>query len=179
MAIVQGLFTRPLFTGDKQTQQRKAVEGLSQVFATILARQMRESASGGEQGQRPLGIGGGASGSIYGSFMDDAMSKVLAQSPAMQQLNCALEHQLGGRQQHNAALTTPAGKIRALEKVDRVLFTTAIRDETAVPLPHSTGPVSSVATLRETSGDGLGPRLLPPPPDEMAPNLPPPLPLEG
>jgi len=177
MSILQGLFSRPMFTGDKQTQQRKAAEGLSQVFATILARQMRGAASGGEQGPGPLGIGGGASGSIYGSFMDDAMSKLLAHSPAMQQLNRSLEHQLAGP--HATAPTTSAGKIRALEKIDHVIFTAAIRDETAVPITHAPGPMFPAATLEGTSADALGPRLLPPPPNGMAPNLPPPLPLEG
>ena len=175
--LVQGIFTRPIFTGDKQTQQRKAAEGLSQVFATILARQMRETMTGGEQGQGPLGIGGGAGGSIYGSFMDDAMSKLLAHSPAMQPLNHALERAMAG--QSNSITPAPTGKIRVLGRFDRVLFSAAIHDETAVPLSHSSAPTSPIEARDEASTDALGPRILPPPPDGMAPNLPPPFPLEG
>lgn len=178
---VHGIFSRPLFSGDKATQQRQAAEGLSQVFAAILSRQMRQSMVGEDKG--PLGIGGGTSGSIYGSFMDDAMSKLLAHSPAMRSLNQALERQIAGPQHATAAAAIPAGKIRALESLDRVLFTAAIRDETAVPRPHAIAQVSPevspVDALDETGVDARGPRLLPPAPDTLAPNLPPPFSLKG
>ena len=174
--FVQGIFNRPLLTGDQRTQRRQAAEGLSQVFAAMLARQMRQSMVSNDQG--PLGIGGGASASIYGSFMDDAMSKLLAHSPAMRSLNQALERQLAGPQ-HSAATTDPAGKIRQLEKLDRILFTAAIRDETAVSGQQAALQVSPDETPAATHADAHGPRLLPPPPAGVASNLPPPFPLKG
>ncbi len=176
--LVQGLFNRPIFSGDKQTQRRQAAQGLSQVFVTILARQMREAMTGGDQTQGPLGISDGASGSIYGSFMDDAMSKLLAQSRAMQPLNHALERALAGPEQHHGR-NSSGGEIRALEKIDSVIFRTAIRDDTAVPLTHSSSSVSPIEPRDDASADALGPRLLPPPIKGMASDLPPPVHLEG
>jgi len=171
--IVQGIFTRPMFSGDKSAQQKQAAQGFSQVFATILARQMRQSTVGADQG--PLGLEGGASGNIYGAFMDDAMGKLLAASPAMKALNQSLARELAGPRR-TALPLTDSGRSHLIQGIDRTLFTAAIRDETAVPSADSvTRQVSQSEALLETSDDGRGPRLLPPPPHSMAPELPQPL----
>ncbi len=175
--IVQGIFTRPMFSGDQSAQQKQAAQGLSQVFATILARQMRQSMVGADQG--PLGLEGGASGNIYGAFMDDAMGKLLAASPAMKALNQSLERELAGPR-HTAIPLSDSGRAHQLEGIDRTLFTAAIRDEAAVPLGDTVAPrVSQPEALLETSDDGRGPRLLPPLPNSLAPDLPQPFPLKG
>jgi hypothetical protein len=91
---VAGIFGQTVFSGDRanELKRRDAVQGFSQVFATILARQMHQSTLGPDAG--PLGIQGGTSGDIYGAFFDDAMGKLLAQSPAMKALNTSLEREL-------------------------------------------------------------------------------------
>ena len=68
-----------------QTNQKAAAAGFAQIFTTMLAKQMRESMVGQENG--PMGIAGGATGDIYGSFLDQAMGKALANSKSMSRLN--------------------------------------------------------------------------------------------
>ncbi|HLW72259.1 MAG TPA: hypothetical protein VKS22_16735 [Candidatus Binataceae bacterium] len=175
--VVQGLFNRALF-GGQDLQRRSAAEGLSQTFATILSRQMRQSMVGVDSG--PMGIGGGATGDIYGSFMDDAMGKLLARSPAMKSLNAALEHDLGGT--HNSA--APRGldsKDRLIEKIDRAVLAAASPAELSVPFsgPSETSAVSEFKTAAITQADNRGPLILPPAPSAMVPDLPPPSKLGG
>jgi len=175
--VVQGLFNRAVF-GAQDLQRRNAAQGLSQTFATILSRQMRQSMVGADTG--PMGIAGGATGDIYGSFMDDAMGKLLARSPAMKSLNAALERELGGA--HNSAAPRGLdGKSRLIEKLDRAVLASAEPAELSVPFssPAETPAVSEFRTAAIARADDRGPLLLPPAPAEMAPDLPPPSKLGG
>ena len=43
-----------------------------------------------------MGIGGGATGDIYGAFIDQAMGKALAGSKSMSQLNKMIDRELSG-----------------------------------------------------------------------------------
>ena len=77
-----GVFTHSVFSGaTRQTNQKAAAMGFAQIFTTMLAKQMRQSMVGAENG--PMGIGGGATGDIYGAFIDQAMGKTLASSKSM------------------------------------------------------------------------------------------------
>ena len=91
---VDGIFSVPIFGGPKETQKNQAATGFTQVFASMLAQQMREALAGEDKG--PLGTGGGTTGDIYGSFLDQAMGRALANSPALKPLNRAIERELSG-----------------------------------------------------------------------------------
>lgn len=173
--VVKGIFGSAIF-GDKNLQRRNAAEGLSQTFATILSRQMRQSMVGADAG--PMGIAGGATGDIYGSFMDDAMGKLLARSPAMKSLNAALERDLGGA--HNSAAPGLNGKTQLIEKIDRAVLASATPAELSVPfLGRSETPSMSQFRTTTAQADNRGPLLLPPAASSMAPDLPPPSRLKG
>lgn len=173
--IIPGLFNRTIFAGTQEAQRRStAAEGLSQTFATILSRQMRQSTVGGDQG--PLGIAGGASGDIYGGFMDEELGKLLARSPAMKALNRAIERELEGPG-HRASPALPASATPLNDKIEPALFATATADNSAVPLLH--GPSTSTVSQFGAAADNRGPLLLPPAPDALAPDLPAPTGLKG
>ena len=67
----------------RQTNQKAAAAGFAQIFTTMLAKQMHESMVGEENG--PMGIGGGASGDIYGALPRSGDGKALATSKSMSQ----------------------------------------------------------------------------------------------
>jgi hypothetical protein len=177
--LVPGIFNRAIFAGKQEVQRRNAAaQGLSQTFAAILSRQMRQSTVSADQG--PMGIAGGASGDIYGGFMDEVLGKVLAHSPAMKALNRALERDLDGPR-HSAGTPTPAGRTQLIDRIDRTILAAEARDNPAVPLLHNASGrgLSQFGATAATGADNRGPLLLPPAPDSMAPDLPAPTGLKG
>jgi hypothetical protein len=176
--IVAGLFNHKIFAAGQEVQRRNSAEGLSQTFATILSRQMRQSTVSGDAG--PLGIAGGASGDIYGGFMDDELGKLLAHSPAMKSLNRALERELAGPG-HPATAASSPGETQLIDKIDRTIFAAEGTNSSAVPLLHNTGAsvMSQFGAIGEGHTDARGPLLLPPAPDALAPELPAPTGLKG
>ncbi|HZP46224.1 MAG TPA: hypothetical protein VFB15_11305 [Candidatus Binataceae bacterium] len=174
---LDGIFGRPLIESADQRQQRlKAAQGFTQVFAAILSHQMRESATGEENG--PLGIGGGVSGDVYGAFFDQAFGAILAKSPAMSRLNREIVRELGSPR---APATSRAGK-RDIDAVPSAAALVANRDipatASALPVLAAPDPASSAASLDSVAptmaADSRGPVLLPPEPPAMAFFLPPP-----
>ena len=168
--IASPVFSQQVFAtpGRRQTDTNGAVQGFAQIFASMLSAELRRGALGSDTG--PMGTGGGAAGDIYGAFFDQAISKVLASSPAMKPLNDMVNRELGGPANQKSALaveaTTPlpeAGKTLA-QPVSYTVAAPPVASEPAV----STGSTNSTAT------DGRGPLLLPPRPAMFAPLLPPP-----
>jgi Rod binding domain-containing protein len=145
---VDGIFSVPVFGGSKETQKNQAATGFTQVFASMLAKQMREALAGEDKG--PLGTGGGATGDIYGAFLDQAMGHALANSPTMKPLNQEIERELSGMKPAVAKSAAP---------VSAAL--TQIGADAALP------------------SDSRGPLLLPPEPTSVALVLPPPPSLGG
>lgn len=172
VSSIQGVFTGSVFKGTAaQTKQTAAAAGFAQIFTTMLAKQMRTSMVGPENG--PMGIGGGATGDIYGAFLDQAMGKALANSKSMSQLNKIINRELSGpRDRGNSSIGTT--KPGALE------LARAARAEGAslVGTAATTGLMSPNYTGVAMPADAHGPILLPPSPSVSAPVLLPP-PSEG
>lgn len=175
------IFAKPVFGADRnrEADRQKATEGFSQIFATILAKQMRQSMVGADKG--PMGIGGGTSGDIYGAFFDQAMGKVLAHSSSMKPLNRMIDRQLAGPRHstssaHGAQAAQSLGEAK-LAALDKAALLDEMRDEKAA-VPTIAG-MSGLATPKLLPSDARGPLLLPPAPSSAAPVLLPPSSLEG
>lgn len=171
--IAPGLFSRAVF-GEAQ-KRNAAAEGLTQTFATILARQMHQSSDGDEE---PMGINGGIAGDIYGGFIDEALGKVLAHSPAMKSLNQALERELAG-----GAATSKTSSMALNRTVAGSVTPAVLMAGTAPAVPSldtlSAGGMLQTGASGLSASDNRGPLLLPPAPDLMAPTLPAPTSLKG
>lgn len=175
-SAVSTIFNRPLLGGaERKTDTRKAAQGFTAIFSTMLAKEMRKALVGEDKG--PAGIDGGASGEIYGAFFDQAMGKALARSAAMKPLNRLVFRQLGG-----AGKAAQAAPSASRTRVGRTLKASA----GACGSPETaSGTSGSCATLRAIDfdpsdilpSDDLGPVLLPQPPASVAPILPAPSPL--
>jgi len=161
--IASPVFSQQLFATTTRGQTDKAaVQGFSQIFASMLSAELRRGAMGSDSGM--MGTGGGATGDIYGAFFDQAISKVLARSPAMKPLNDMVDRELRGSANQKSArgfeATTLASRPGAINaQAEPAGYT--------VPAPGSPG--SAVP-----AGDARGPLLLPPAPTMFAPILPPP-----
>lgn len=164
------VFSHQVFAASarREPDQRTAVQGFAQIFASMLCSQLRRGILGADSG--PMGIGGGATGDIYGSFLDQAMGKALAKSPAMKSLNDIVSRQLDGKSLRRAA-AEKAPVAPPLSGPGRSL----------APQPRSTptrsavsGPVQAIGSAGSTADDDRGPLLLPPRPAIFAPALPPP-----
>jgi Rod binding domain-containing protein len=172
---VAGIFAHTVFSGGaaKQTNQKAAAAGFAQIFTTMLAKQMRQSMVGEENG--PMGIGGGSSGDIYGSMLDQALGKTLAKSKSMAGLTKMINRQLSGpRHPIASAFKDSLIKVAAFEP----------SRPASGRIASGIGTVLRHASQFETEGgsrsDSRGPLLLPPAPDAaVAPLLQPPSPLEG
>ncbi len=159
----QQLFATP---ARSQTDKNGAVQGFAQIFASMLSTELRRGAFGSDKG--PMGIGGGATGDVYGAFFDQAISKVLARSPAMKPLNDMISRQLGGPGNQKSA--------SGVKGVTPVLET---GKTLAQPVGYTVGappvasePAVSTGSSNATATDSRGPLLLPPPPAMFAPVLP-------
>jgi hypothetical protein len=89
---IQSIFPNPVSRPATESQKGRVVAGFTQVFASILSKQLRSSGMGEEEG--PLGTAGGTAGDVYGAFFDEAMGHTLATSSAMKPLNQAIEREL-------------------------------------------------------------------------------------
>jgi hypothetical protein len=166
-----GLFTQSVFSpAIKPTKQKEAAMGFAQIFTTMLAKQMRESMVGDDKG--PMGIGGGATGDIYGAFIDQAMGKALAGSKSMNQLTKMINRELSGPRHPIDASSGEPGSI------DKIAFVRDPRSAALVSTPETSGTLSPNYTGVTMPADKLGPILLPPTPSLTAPVLLPP-PSEG
>lgn len=167
-----GVFNRSVFGGAvRQTNQKAAAAGFAQIFTTMLAKQMRESMVGSDKG--PMGIGGGATGDIYGTFIDQAMGKALAGSQSMSQLNKMIDRELSGpgHPASSALKDLKPGTIQ-LARVTRA------GGAPRVGTPETNRAPSPAYTGVTMPADAQGPILLPPSPSSAAPVLLPP-PSEG
>ncbi len=120
-----------------------------------------------------MGIGGGATGDIYGAFVDQAMGKALAGSKSMSQLNKMIDRELSGPR-HSAPSALKALKPGTLQLA-------RVNRSGGAPLvgtAETTGPPSPIYTGVTMPTDAQGPILLPPSPSLAAPVLLPP-PSEG
>lgn len=156
-----------------KTKQTAAAIGFAQIFTTMLAKQMRQSMVGADNG--PMGIsGGGATGDIYGAFVDQAMGKALASSKSMSQLTTMINRELSGPRHPTDATSTnsiAANKIALMRDV-------GLTRAAMVGTPETSGAASPIYTGVTMPADKLGPILLPPTPSVTAPVLLPP-PSEG
>jgi Rod binding domain-containing protein len=160
---------------DSQTDRKHAAESFTEIFASMLSKQMRQSMVGPDKG--PMGIAGGSSGDIYGSFFDQAMGHALANSRAMEPLNRLIRRELAGSRHPDATgnhggSQSLSGAEEKLAGLRRVALINSVRDETAVPsqvIPHAM-PLP-FETDGATPSDEHGPLLLPPRPTTVAPLL--------
>jgi Rod binding domain-containing protein len=169
VSSIPGVYDRAVFSGAvPQTKQKVAAAGFAQIFTTMLAKQMRQSMVGEDNG--PMGISGGASGDIYGSFLDQAMGKALASSKSMRKLNEMIDRSLSGSPHTGSAIASKAGALR--------LARNAVLQNRATSAVETTNSVSPIYTGVTMPADAHGPILLPPSPPAAAPVLLPP-PTEG
>jgi len=167
-----GVFTHSVFSGaTRQTNQKAAAAGFAQIFTTMLAKQMRQSMVGSENG--PMGIGGGASGDIYGAFIDQAMGKALASSKSMRQFNKMIDRELSGPR-HPVSSALKDLKPGAIDLARNGRPGSA----SLMGTPETIGALSPIYTGVAMPTDARGPILLPPSPSSTAPVLLPP-PSEG
>jgi Rod binding domain-containing protein len=163
-----GVFTHSVFGGaTRQTNQKAAAAGFAQIFTTMLAKQMRTSMVGSENG--PMGIGGGATGDIYGAFIDQAMGKALAGSKSMKQFTKMIDRELSGPR-HPISSASNNSQLNAIE----LARNTRSGSSSLVSALETTGAVSPIYTAVTIPTDARGPILLPPGPSPTASVLLPP-----
>jgi Rod binding domain-containing protein len=169
-----GIFVHSVFSGgsSRQPDQKAAAAGFTQIFTTMLAHQMHQSMVGADTD--PMGTGGGASGDIYGSMLDQALGKTLAKSPSMKGLTQMISRELAGPRHPIASAFK-----EALLRMD----TAGATRPNSGQLADGIETVMAHPVRSETRGvmhsDKRGPVLLPPAPLGLAPVLQPPSPLEG
>jgi len=171
---VPGVFGHSVFTGgaNRATSQTAAAAGFAQIFTTMLAKQMHQSMVGEDTG--PMGIGGGASGDIYGSLLDQALGNTLAKSKSMAGLTRMINRQLSGpRHPVAAAFKSSLTRVASSESLGAVTGQRMDGIETVMQRTSQNGTTAGFPS------DARGPILLPPAPTDMAPLLQPPSPLEG
>ncbi len=169
-----GVFSHSVFSGGatRPTNQKAAAAGFAQIFTTMLAKQMHQSMVGADTG--PMGIGGGASGDIYGSLLDQALGKTLAKSKSMSGFTKIISREMSGpRHPIASAFKDSLIKVSATGPSSPIMGRIASGIETVMERS------SQFATGGGFHSDSRGPVLLPPAPDSMAPLLQPPSPLEG
>lgn len=172
--IVNGVFTRPVTGANKASDRQQAALGFTQIFTSMLAKQMRQAMVGSDKG--PLGTAGGASGEIYGAFFDQALGKTLAGSRAMAPMRRMVARSLerpSAKASKLAKATYTAGPIvhaNSAGDLHNVMDTISGTSGAARFLPHA----ETVDLQSVQSGDNRGPQVLPPAPSLMAPLLPPP-----
>jgi len=165
IASIPGVFSREVFNGTApQTKQKVAAAGFSQIFTTMLAKQMRQSMVGEDNG--PMGISGGATGDIYGAFLDQAMGKALANSKSMSRFNNTIQRELSGHSSSSSTSATSNSGALELVRNARMQNTSSL-----VGTIETKGLVSPNYTGVTAPGDAHGPVLLPPSPSTAAPLL--------
>lgn len=172
---VDTIFGRPMVeSSDQQANRVKAAQGFTQVFAAILAKQMRESSLGADNG--PMGTGGGVSGDVYGAFFDQAIAGVLAKSSAMRDLNSSIVRELGGsnRLDRSADPSRETGVTKIVQRPGALSDNLSLASGNSVLGSDPTLISALSASAGQMSADLRGPVLLPPKPSSMAFFLPPP-----
>ncbi|MGD0072844.1 MAG: hypothetical protein ABSD31_00725 [Candidatus Binataceae bacterium] len=170
-AINPAVFSQQIFAtpARSQTDKNGAVQGFAEIFASMLATELRKGGMGSSSG--PMGISGsGATGDVYGAFFDQAIGKVLARSPAMKPLTDVISRQLAGSNSRKSS--SAANALAALSQAGRTLVQPASYAPAASP-NLSTSAVSN-GSAGSTAADSRGPLLLPPRPATFGPILPPP-----
>jgi len=136
-----GVFSRQIFgsVSREKPSTARVAQDFAAIFGRMIARVMIRASSDPNDGF--LGIGNGAAGDIYSSFLEAQLGKVLAGSKSMKPLVDASARQLEFRRSY-----TPPDVI-AVSHTD--------------PLPFRPAAASSLAGT--TGWDSLGPVLLPMP----------------
>jgi hypothetical protein len=175
---VDGIFSRPMIaTANDKSARAKAAQSFGAIFTSMVAAAMRRAMVGEDKG--PMGIGGGASGDIYGAMFDQAIGASLARSPSMKRFNDSIERELDGAAMRR--IDRAHATFSESELVSRTVAVRDTRDFGHVPASVHSAPAhkSRIEQDRGMPVDNRGPLLLPPQPSAMAPNLPPPSQLEG
>jgi len=168
--VFSSVFNQQLFATPSRhtTDKAAAVEGFSQIFASMLSKGLRQGALGTDSGM--MGTQGGATGDIYGGLFDQAISKVLSRSPAMKPLNDMVSRELGAASKEKPApgiKSATSRRVAAKSVIEPISYTEA-------GSPVASAPVISGGAVNPTATDDRGPLLLPPPPSAFGPVLPPP-----
>jgi len=157
-----GIFVRSVFGGaTRQTSQKAAAAGFAQIFTTMVAKQMRESMVGSQHG--PMGLGGGATGDIYGAFIDQALGKALAGSKSMGGLTKMIDRELSGPRHLAGVSSNGSGPEQIASSPRPIVQSSTTAGVTNTVLPEYTGVTRP--------NDRRGPLLLPPTPELSAPVL--------
>jgi Rod binding domain-containing protein len=171
-----GIFGHSAFSGGatRKTDNKAAAAGFAQVFTTMLAKQMHQSMVGEDSG--PMGTEGGSSGDIYGSLLDQALGKTLANSKSMKSLTAMISKGLRAPRHPIASAFKDS-----LVKTDQTTTSriSPISGQATSGTETVMARLSQIGTSATLGIDARGPVLLPPAPTEMAPQLLPPPPLEG
>jgi Rod binding domain-containing protein len=173
-ASVPGIFGHSVFSGAATgpADKKRTATGFAQIFTTMLAKQMHQSMVGADTG--PMGIGGGASGDIYGSMLDQALGKTLAKSKSMAGLTAMIGREMSGpRHPIASAFKDSLNKVSASGPTGTEPG--RLTNDNGTSMEH----VSRFGTAGGSRSDARGPVLLPPAPTTMAPQLQPPSPLEA
>jgi hypothetical protein len=154
-------FDRPIFqphAAAKNEPSLKAARGFAGLFGKIVAHELLKGASSEEDGL--MGMGNGPASDIYGAFLENALGKVLAESPAMRPLVNQIRDEL---QRHVSANRDNGLSVERQKGISTAL------DSLSVGLGGS-------STFFDLPHDSRGPLLLPPPPGLYEPvsTLPPP-----
>jgi len=174
---VNSIFKQPVLAGvGRKTDARQAAVGFSTIFASMLAKEMRNAMVGQDGGTTAMG--GGAGGDMFSALFDEAMGKTLARSPAMKPLNTLMLRELGIT--HNAAPAASDAKQAAAGKLVKTSANVSGSRETGSggSGAPATPQMNDFGILNFLPSDNRGPVLLPPPPS-VAPILPAPSPLES
>jgi hypothetical protein len=161
---IQSIFSNPVSGPAAESRKGRVVAGFTQVFASILSKQLRSSGMGEEGGL--LGTAGGTAGDVYGAFFDGAMGHALATSSAMKPLNQAIEHELE-RPVHPSE-ARHATLHQSESKSDQNVAVGSNSDMLYTSISARNG------TDLELPSDSHGPLLLPPESAGVASVLPPP-----
>ncbi|GEM_PF-3575977 len=182
MTIEMGsIFNRQLFavSGRTPPSASEAAKGFTRIFAAKLTAAMRHSLAPEEGGS--LGLGGGPA-DIYGTFLDQAVSAVIAGSGAMKPLNQMLEKVLEGsastaKANSNTSKAKSADSKRAHQTGDGhngniAFFSRVAAARYGVPSVVGTNYAATSqmvssgvkVSANEAKADSRGPLLLPPPP---------------
>jgi hypothetical protein len=154
-------FDRPIFQpGEavKDGPSLRAARSFAGLFGKIVARELLKGASDEKDGL--MGMGSGPAAEIYGTFLENSLGKVLAESPAMKPLVNQIWRELQKHGGNDSDARLNADQRRTL---------------TAALDGFGTG-LSSVLPPLSLPHDGRGPLLLPPPAGvyERSAPLPPP-----
>ncbi|MGH7905912.1 MAG: hypothetical protein ACREP6_04730 [Candidatus Binataceae bacterium] len=149
LTLTHPLFGRDLVDvkNDKSQASVRAAQGFAAILGRMLARTLLHASS--DQHDGFLGMGGGASGQIYSSFMVNQLGKLLARSASMKPLVEETAAQLGAK----SGVSKKSGHAGILD----VSSAAPGKDGRVI---QSSMP-GSAGTWENLPSDGHGPLLLP------------------